>query len=107
MSDEIGKFEVEKEVSDAWKPGDGGTPYRQGYLSTEARTVRVRLQGQQGKLTINGEKVGSTAPEFEYDIPTKDANFLLVLLGRPLSPLDPGLSAHHPEARAESSAVDA
>jgi adenylate cyclase len=74
-------IEIERKflvVSDSWKPGDGGTPYRQGYLSTEpARTVRVRLQGQKGKLTIKGEKVESTAPEFEYDIPTEDANFLL------------------------------
>jgi adenylate cyclase len=74
-------IEIEKKflvISDAWKRGAHGTLYRQGYLSTDpARTVRVRLQGQQGKLTIKGRKVGDAAPEFEYDIAEEDARFLL------------------------------
>jgi adenylate cyclase len=74
-------IEIEKKflvTSDAWKRGGRGTLYRQGYLSTDPeRTVRVRLQGSEGKLTIKGRKVGDAAPEFEYDIPTSDARFLL------------------------------
>lgn len=34
-----------------------GVPYRQGYLNIEReRTVRVRLEGEDGKITIKGEK---------------------------------------------------
>jgi adenylate cyclase len=82
-------IEIEKKflvTSDAWKRGGRGTLYRQGYLSTDpARTVRIRLQGSEGKLTIKGRKVGDAAPEFEYDIPAEDARFLLEnLCMRPL-----------------------
>jgi CYTH domain-containing protein len=73
--------EIEKKflvTSDAWKRGARATPYRQGYLSTDPeRTVRIRLQGRDGKLTIKGRKVGGAAPEFEYDLPEEDARFLL------------------------------
>src|SRR5262245_26849512 len=65
-------------VSEAWRKGVAGVLFRQGYLSTDPnRTVRVRLEGNVGKLTIKGRKIGVTAPEFEYDIPLADANYLL------------------------------
>jgi len=75
------KMEIEKKflvVSDSWKPGDGGTPYRQGYLSTDKeRTVRVRLEGQTGKFTIKGKKVGASALEYDHEIPTDEAAEIL------------------------------
>jgi len=58
---------------------------RQGYLSTETgRTVRVRLQNEQGYLTIKGKASGLARPEFEYPIPLADAESLLEMCPRPL-----------------------
>ena len=65
-------------VGDEWKRGVTGVSYRQGYLSTvKERTVRVRTVGDKGFLTIKGVTVGVTRSEFEYSIPTADANALL------------------------------
>lgn len=67
-----------------WQPTSPGTVLRQGYLSSEPeRTVRVRLHGDQGKLTIKGKTTGVTRSEFEYDIPAEHATALLELCERP------------------------
>lgn len=51
---------------------------RQGYLNSSVeRTVRVRTIGKQGIITIKGKNIGLSRPEFEYEIPVKDANELL------------------------------
>lgn len=73
-------------VGDEWKRGVTGVAYRQGYLSTvKERTVRVRTVGDKGFLTIKGVTVGVSRSEFEYAIPTEDANALLNdLCERPL-----------------------
>jgi adenylate cyclase len=64
---------------DAWRGLAGaGTRYQQGYLCTdEARTVRVRLAGERGWLTVKGPTVGATRDEFEYEIPAADARSML------------------------------
>ena len=65
-------------VGDAWRALGSGTTYRQGYLSTvKERTVRVRVVGDRGTLTIKGLTVGATRTEYEYDIPVDDANHML------------------------------
>ena len=47
-----GKFLVQ---NDSWRQAGPGVPYRQGYLSTDPeRTVRVRIAGDKGFLTIKG-----------------------------------------------------
>lgn len=67
----------------AWKTGLTGTEYRQGYLSTDPQcTVRVRLAGGQGYLTVKGASVSATRLEFEYPIPAGDAAQLLERLCR-------------------------
>lgn len=54
------------------------TRMRQGYLSTDPdRTVRVRLDGERGVLTIKGRSRGAVRAEYEYEIPANDANELL------------------------------
>ena len=64
-------------VGGEWRQG-AGVLYRQGYLSTEtASSVRVRRGGERAYLTIKGEMVGTTRPEYEYKIPTGDADELL------------------------------
>ena len=52
----------------------------QGYLSDAVdATVRVRLIGNQGFLTIKGRNQGISRSEFEYPIPAADAEQLLAM----------------------------
>ena len=61
--------------------GVPGVTYRQGYLSTvPERTVRVRVAGDHGYITVKGRAAGQTRPEFEYEIPLDHANEMLSLL---------------------------
>jgi adenylate cyclase len=71
------KFLVNKEKWDAIaKPAK--ELFCQGYLLTDPiKTIRVRLTNTAGYLTIKGLSVGSTRPEFEYEIPKADAEELL------------------------------
>lgn len=63
---------------------DRGTPMRQGYLSLDPeRTVRVRLAGQRGTLTIKGRSRGAARAEFEWPIPADEARELLDTLAIP------------------------
>lgn len=57
-----------------------GEKISQGYLSVEpARTVRVRIKGERGFLTIKSVNVGIVRQEFEYEIPLEDAEEILKL----------------------------
>jgi|SRR6516225_6895699 CYTH domain-containing protein len=63
---------------DSWRAGAHGKRYRQGYLSTvKERTVRARVAGDQGFITIKGLTIGDSRPEYEYEIPLSDANEIL------------------------------
>lgn len=58
---------------------------KQGYLSKDsARTVRVRVSGDQGYITVKGRSTNATRAEFEYLIPLKDAEQMLHLCLAPL-----------------------
>jgi CYTH domain-containing protein len=55
-----------------------GLPIRQGYLTTDPnKTIRVRLTGTEGFLTIKGLSVGASRLEYEYAIPVNEAQELL------------------------------
>jgi adenylate cyclase len=71
---------------DAWRETAKGTRYRQGFLSTEPeRTVRVRVAGPRGSITVKGKNVGPRRAEFEYEIPMDDAERMLdTLCKRPV-----------------------
>jgi len=73
-------------ANDAWRTL--GTPVlvRQGYLSSDPlRTVRARIYGDQGFLTIKSKSEGAARGEWEYPIPLEDAAELLDrLCERPL-----------------------
>ena len=75
------KIEIERKFlvcSDAWRPTQSGTLYRQGYLCTDpGRTVRVRVGGGTAILAIKGAGDGIARAEFEYPIPTAEATLLL------------------------------
>ena len=69
----------------AWKARVKGVRTRQGYLSTTpGRTVRVRVAGNRGFLTVKGKTRGLSRAEFEYGIPVEDAAALLDLCKKPL-----------------------
>jgi len=71
------KYLIKKDKWNASLPKDG-VYYRQGYILTDpSKTIRVRLAGDQGYLTIKGLSVGASRPEFEYKIPKEDAVALL------------------------------
>jgi len=58
---------------------------KQGYLNSEKeRTVRVRIKGEKGFLTVKGKTVNASRLEFEYEIPKSDALQLLKLCERPI-----------------------
>jgi len=61
------------------------TRFSQGYLSRDpARTVRVRIAGEQAFLTIKGATTGATRAEFEYALPMADAQQLLAMSDGPV-----------------------
>lgn len=64
--------------SDLWKPVGNGVEIRQGYLSVHPeRVVRVRIAGEKAYITVKGKATGLVRPEFEYEIPKKDAEILI------------------------------
>jgi CYTH domain-containing protein len=72
-------------TGDRWRVGTA-VRYRQGYLSTDKRrTVRLRVAGGRGYITIKGQTTGITRAEYEYEIPLRDAEEMLdQLCDRPL-----------------------
>lgn len=57
----------------------------QGYLSADAAaTVRVRLRGNRGYLTVKSPNRGAERGEWEYEIPAADASQLLELSRTPV-----------------------
>lgn len=63
---------------DHWRSLGEGKPYCQGYIVASAdRSVRVRIAGDKGFLTIKGKTIGSTRPEYEYAIPVDHAREML------------------------------
>ena len=61
-----------------WRGRGRSELYRQGYIArTQDRTVRVRIAGEQGTLTIKYKGEGIARNEFEYEIPLDEAKALL------------------------------
>ena len=76
-------IEIERKfllANDNWRSQvDQSTRIAQGYLATDP-TVRVRVKGDAGFLTIKGKSPdGISRAEFEYPIPASDALELLKL----------------------------
>ena len=77
------KTEIERKflvVGDGWRDAaDGGRLCEQGYISCdpEKTTVRVRVLGSKGFLTLKGPTKGISRSEMEYEIPVKEADYML------------------------------
>jgi CYTH domain-containing protein len=68
-------------TGDRWRSLGEGKPYWQGYLTaTPERSVRVRIAGDEGFLTIKGKTVGVARLEYEYAIPVDHAREILQTL---------------------------
>ncbi len=62
-----------------------GEAYVQGYLCIDdQKSIRVRIAGNRGILTIKGRTEGFSRSEFEYLIPVDEARELLSLLANGL-----------------------
>ena len=63
-----------------WEKPDNGVYFSQAYLiSDSVRTVRVRVAGDKGYLTIKGKSTGFSRKEFEYEIPAEEAKEMMAL----------------------------
>jgi adenylate cyclase len=77
------KQEIERKflvTGESWRAAaEVGLPCKQGYISSGASevTVRVRLIGGQGFLTLKGPTKGISRPEMEYEIPATEAEYML------------------------------
>jgi adenylate cyclase len=84
-------IEIERKflVADAaWRDAvrGPGTPMRQGYLAAGGpglATVRIRIAGVEGFLTVKGPG-GKIRAEFEYAVPPADAEAMLALSPLPV-----------------------
>lgn len=58
----------------------GSTRICQGYLSLAVEsTVRVRIKGDRGFITVKGKSSGASRSEWEYEIPLADATEMMDL----------------------------
>lgn len=80
-------IEIERKFlvkGDAWRPPIPGKRYCQGYVVQPGDvTVRVRIAGDRGFLTLKGKAENFARPEFEYEIPVPEAQEMLDLWCRP------------------------
>jgi adenylate cyclase len=82
-------LEIERKfllANERWKTlVDASYTLTQGYLSTNpTSTTRVRIKAGIATLTIKSKNTGIRRSEFEYQIPTEDAQELLALCDGPL-----------------------
>lgn len=77
-------FEIERKflvIGNEWRKSSSKVFVRQGYLSAaDQNVVRIRVAGTQASLTIKGKTIANRRPEFEYQIPLEDAEYMLEYL---------------------------
>lgn len=67
------KFLVDKEKWNRIKKPEAEV-IKQKYIATDKeKTIRIRIKGEKGFITLKGKKKGLRRSEFEYEIPIKDA----------------------------------
>lgn len=79
-------LEIERKflvVGDGWRAAaHERIAMRHGYLAPlgGAASVRVRIEGTQGKLNVKAAKVGMSRAEYEYDVPAAEVEEMLATL---------------------------
>ena len=80
-------IEIERKfllLNNLWKSEAVGVHYKQAYLNEKGdNTIRVRIEGNQAKLTIKSKATNISRMEFEYDIPKEDAEKLFLIAKTP------------------------
>jgi len=80
-------MEIERKyllLNNDWRALGAPLHYAQGYLVADGeRTVRVRVAGIEGFLTIKGKSEGFSRKEFEYPVPVEEALEMLGLCTLP------------------------
>jgi len=72
-------------INDDWRLLGVPVQYAQGYLVADGeRTVRVRVAGANGFLTVKGKSQGFSRLEFEYLVPREEALEMLQLSVTPM-----------------------
>lgn len=71
------KFLVDKAKWDAVRKPEPKHIVQAYLMNTIEKTIRVRIKGTKGFLTIKGPTVGISRSEFEYEIPLVDAEQLI------------------------------
>ena len=71
------KYLVDKEKWDALAKPKGELIVQSFIHNSKECVVRIRIKGAKGFLTIKGETKGITRKEFEYEIPTDEANEMI------------------------------
>ncbi len=67
------KYLVKEELWKKISP-DKIVKIKQAYLSKDPeKTIRIRVAGDKGFITIKGKSVGASRPEYEYEIPLAEA----------------------------------
>ena len=65
-------------LKNQFHPSGEAIKITQGYLTADSgRTVRIRIAGEKGFITIKGKMEGITRTELEYEIPKHEAEILL------------------------------
>ena len=65
-------------LKNQFNPSGKAIKITQGYLTADSeRTVRIRIAGEKGFITIKGKMEGITRTELEYEIPKQEAEILL------------------------------
>lgn len=66
-------------VGDGWRQeADAGCALRQGYIAREGKaSVRIRLAGERGWITLKSTRAGMVRDEFEYEIAAGEAAEML------------------------------
>jgi adenylate cyclase len=81
-------MEIERKFlvkNDDWRLLGVPVQYAQGYLVADGeRTVRVRVAGANGYLTVKGSTQGFSRLEFEYMVPREEALGMLQLSMTPM-----------------------
>lgn len=68
-------------IDGSWRAAATGKEIRQGYVHAGAdRSVRVRIAGERGYLTLKQSRSGVSRQEYEYDIPLADAQEMLATM---------------------------
>jgi adenylate cyclase len=67
------KFLVDKEKWELVRKPKGQSVKQIYLLNDSDKTIRIRIKGEKGFLTLKGETKGFSRSEFEYEIPLADA----------------------------------